>query len=67
MPVYEYLCDQDQKGCGHKFEEIQSFSAEPLKQCPKCKRNTLRRLFGTPNFSFIGSGFYETDYKRKEI
>ena len=42
MPTYDYKCD----GCGHKFEEMQSFSAEKLKTCPKCGEDKLQRLFG---------------------
>jgi putative FmdB family regulatory protein len=60
MPTYEYVCD----ACGHAFDELQSFSDEPLKKCPKCGKNKLRRLFGTgAAVLFKGSGFYETDYR----
>ena len=63
MPTYDYVCD----ACGHKFEEMQSFKADPLKDCPKCKEPKLRRLFGTgAAILFKGGGFYETDYKRGE-
>jgi putative FmdB family regulatory protein len=63
MPTYDYRCD----GCGHEFEEMQSFSADPLKTCPKCGADKLRRLFGTgAAILFKGGGFYETDYKRGE-
>ena len=63
MPTYDYRCD----GCGHQFEEMQSFSADPLKTCPKCGQDQLRRLFGTgAAILFKGGGFYETDYKRGE-
>jgi putative FmdB family regulatory protein len=60
MPTYEYVCDS----CGHEFEELQSFKADPLKVCPKCHQEALRRLFGTgAAILFKGSGFYETDYR----
>ena len=63
MPTYDYRCD----ACQHQFEEFQSFSADPLKTCPKCQKDQLRRLFGTgAAVLFKGSGFYETDYKRGE-
>lgn len=65
MPTYEYLCDPEDGGCGHKFEEMQSFKDEALTTCPECKEEKLKRLFGTPGFIFVGSGFYETDYKRQ--
>ncbi len=60
MPTYEYECD----ACGHDFEEFQYFSDPVLTKCPACKKNKLRRLFGTgASVIFKGSGFYETDYR----
>ena len=60
MPTYDYVCD----ACDHRFEEMQSFSAEILKTCPACGKDTLRRLFGTgAAILFKGGGFYETDYR----
>lgn len=60
MPTYEYQCS----ACGHEMEEFQSFSEEPLKLCPKCKKKKLVRLIGTGTaILFKGSGFYETDYR----
>lgn len=60
MPTYEYRCD----ACDYEFDELQSFSDEPLTKCPKCKKKKLRRLFGTgASIIFKGSGFYETDYR----
>lgn len=63
MPTYEYAC----AACGHEFEEFQMMSAKPIKKCPDCKKNKVERLIGTgAGIIFKGSGFYETDYKRKE-
>lgn len=60
MPTYDYVC----KACGHRFEEFQSMSADPLKKCPQCNKNQLERLIGTgAGVIFKGSGFYETDYR----
>lgn len=60
MPTYEYECD----ACEHRFDEWQSFTADALKDCPKCGQPSLRRLFGTgAAVLFKGSGFYETDYR----
>lgn len=60
MPTYDYSCD----ACGHTFEEFQSFSETPLKKCPECKKNKLRRLIGTgAAILFKGAGFYQTDYR----
>lgn len=63
MPTYEYECG----ACGHEFEEFQYMSDAPLKKCPSCKKNKLQRLIGAgAGIIFKGSGFYETDYKRKD-
>lgn len=60
MPTYEYECD----ACGHRLEQFQRMADEPLKQCPACGKNSLRRLFGTgAAIVFKGSGFYQTDYR----
>jgi putative FmdB family regulatory protein len=60
MPTYEYVCD----ACEHQFDEFQSMKDEPLKKCPKCKKNKLRRLIGAgAALLFKGSGFYITDYR----
>jgi putative FmdB family regulatory protein len=63
MPTYEYECDN----CGHTFEEFQAMSDKPLRKCPKCAKMKLQRLIGAgAGIIFKGSGFYETDYKRKD-
>jgi putative FmdB family regulatory protein len=60
MPTYEYHCD----ACENHFDEFQSMMDKPLKKCPKCKKPTLRRIFGTgAAVIFKGSGFYQTDYR----
>jgi hypothetical protein len=38
--------------------------ASSLRKCPKCGKNTLKRLIGTgAGLIFKGSGFYITDYR----
>ena len=60
MPTYDYECD----ACGHTMELFQKITDDPIKKCPECKKNKLRRLFGTgAAIMFKGSGFYETDYR----
>lgn len=60
MPTYDYVCD----GCQHAFETMQSIKADPLKDCPACKKPKLRRLIGPgAAILFKGSGFYTTDYR----
>jgi putative FmdB family regulatory protein len=61
MPLYEYQCDE----CGHTFEKIQKFS-DPLETvCPKCG-GPVRKLMSSPAIQFKGSGWYITDYGRKD-
>jgi predicted nucleic acid-binding Zn ribbon protein len=48
------------------MEAFQSMKDEPLKQCPACKRRTLKRkVGGGAGLIFKGTGFYITDYKKK--
>jgi putative FmdB family regulatory protein len=62
MPTYEYRCD----ACGAAFERFQSITAAPVKKCPECGKNKVRRLIGTgAGLIFKGSGFYITDYRDK--
>jgi putative FmdB family regulatory protein len=61
MPLYEYECET----CGHHFETIQRFSDPPLDRCPKCG-GTVRKLQSAPAFHLKGSGWYITDYARKD-
>jgi putative FmdB family regulatory protein len=58
--LYEYRCTQ----CGHRFEKIQSFSAEPETECPKC-HGPLTRPLTAPAFQFKGAGWYVNDYASK--
>jgi putative FmdB family regulatory protein len=61
MPLYEYQCD----ACSHKFEKIQKFS-DPLEStCPKCG-GPVHKLMSSPAIQFKGSGFYITDYAKKD-
>src|SRR6266576_2718264 len=61
MPMYEYECDV----CGHRFEKIQKFS-DPLEDtCPVCTGH-VHKLQSSPAIQFKGSGFYITDYAKKD-
>ena len=60
MPTYDYEC----ANCGHKFEKFQSMSSPPVKKCPQCGENAVKRLIGIgAGVIFKGGGFYETDYR----
>jgi putative FmdB family regulatory protein len=63
MPTYDYECRE----CGHTFDMLQSMAEPKLTQCPNCKKDALARLIGSGSgVIFKGSGFYETDYKKKD-
>jgi putative FmdB family regulatory protein len=62
MPLYEYRCES----CDHQFEVIQKFSDAPIAICPKCAAGPVVKLFSSPAFQFKGSGWYITDYARKD-
>ncbi len=57
MPIYTYLCEN----CGVQFDRRQHFTDEPLKVCPECKTETLRKVYLPVGIVFKGSGFYATD------
>jgi len=56
VPTYEYRC----KSCGEELEVVQSFTDDPLTECPACG-GALRKVFGSIGITFKGSGFYKTD------
>jgi putative FmdB family regulatory protein len=59
MPFYEYECS----ACKHQTEVLQKISDAPLKKCPECGKQTLKRLISAPVFRLKGGGWYETDFK----
>ena len=60
LPLYAYRCTQ----CGHRFEKIQKFSAEPELVCPECG-GALERPLTAPGLHFKGAGWYVNDYAAK--
>ena len=63
MPIYEYKC----KKCNTVSEFIQKFSDPPLTDCGECgTRGSLEKLLSLSAFHLKGSGWYVTDYARKD-
>jgi putative FmdB family regulatory protein len=60
MPLYEYECAN-----GHRVEVIQKFSDPPLQTCATCGA-PVHKLQASPAFQFKGSGWYITDYAKKD-
>ncbi len=59
MPIYEYVCSE----CDHALEALQKISDAPLRDCPACEKDTLKKKISAPGFRLSGSGWYETDFK----
>ena len=59
MPFYEYECTN----CKFYVEALQKVSDPPMRKCPSCKKQTLKKLVSAPVFRLKGGGWYETDFK----
>ena len=60
LPLYEYLCPK----CG-RFELIRKFSDATVTECPTCG-SEVQKLLSAPAIQFKGTGWYITDYARKD-
>ena len=60
MPIYEYRCEN-----GHTFEVMQRMTDDPLTVCAVCGA-PVQRVFHPVAVHFKGSGFYNTDYGKKQ-
>lgn len=61
MPIYEYRCPD----CGHKFDVIQKMSDDPVRVCPSCSAENVKKLISTTSFVLKGSGWYKDHYGLK--
>ena len=61
MPIYEYRCSK----CDSIIEKIQKFSDPLLKNHEGCGGN-LTKLVSQSSFQLKGSGWYVTDYAKKD-
>ncbi len=61
MPTYEYRCN----ACEAEFE-VQKRMSDPVDAaCPHCGSDRTQRLISHSSFVLKGSGWYVTDYARK--
>jgi len=60
MPTYVYKRED-----GTTFEVMQRITDEPLEVCPTTGQKVKRVIGGGAGLIFKGSGFYLTDYARK--
>ena len=64
MPTYNYICEE----CKHEWEEDRSIKDPPTKTCPKCKKETAKRLIsGGTSFILSGSGWAREGYKQNDL
>ena len=61
MPIYEYECDS----CSGHTEAFQKITARPLRKCENCG-GKLHKLISQSSFLLKGSGWYVTDYGKKD-
>lgn len=61
MPTYSYQC----KKCNHIQDVFHAMSAAPAVKCSECGGKCTKLLGTGAGIIFKGSGFYETDYKKK--
>lgn len=57
MPIYEYECVSN----GHRFEELQKLSDDPIKLCKVCG-SEVKKLVSAAGFQFKGGGWYKDGY-----
>lgn len=62
MPIYPYICES----CSYEFDRLQKISEDPLKTCPECGTESLRKKLTAAAFHLKGTGWYETDFKDKK-
>ena len=61
MPTYVYRC----RDCDTRLEAFQKITEDPLTTCESCG-GSINRVLQPVGVVFKGTGFYVTDYKRKE-
>ena len=61
MPTYEYRCN----ACESEFEVEKRMSDPVQATCPACGSDQTQRLISHSSFVLKGSGWYLTDYARK--
>ena len=61
MPIYEYRCPE-----GHTFERFQSMTAPAPEKCDVCGATPVELVLYPVAIHYKGSGFYTTDYGKKE-
>lgn len=61
MPIYEYRC----ASCGHDFERMQKMGEDPIRTCPKCGVDEVKKLISAAGFALQGGGWAKDNYGLK--
>lgn len=56
--IYDYVCEN----CNHEFTKEQRITENPIKECPKCKSKSVKRLISGCTFVLKGGGWSDTGY-----
>jgi len=64
MAFYDYRCPE----CGHEEKDIKRNMSENVSvyECSKCQAE-MKQIISVFGFKLKGQGWYESDYKRKNI
>ena len=62
MPIYEYECCD----CGKTFEMFLLSNDKPAEKCQFCQSDNIKKLVSNCSFQLKGTGWYVTDYARKQ-
>lgn len=61
MPTYEYVCES----CEKTWEQTQTITEDPVKECPHCKALKAKRLVsGGTGFQLMGGGWSGEGYSK---
>lgn len=60
MPAYDYRCTE----CDTTFEVVRKVGQTAEERCPECGGAT-KRVFTPVGVVFKGSGFHNTDYRKR--
>lgn len=63
MAMYEYSCVDE--SCSNQWEFEQSMKDAAITTCPKCNKETAKRLISKSNFVLAGGGWFNEGYSSK--
>ena len=58
MPSYDYKCPE----CGNIVEKLHGMLENPIVLCKTCGKVMTKQIGTGGHLTFVGAGFYSTDY-----